>query len=558
MKRRSLIIGTLLITILCLGGCDGFSLKKQTEEAEEDKRVTVKVDTPKVSSISINGDFIGTVESEEQVYVISKLSGDVTETFFEVGDYVNEGDLLFTVDDTAAQLSYKQAQAALTTANASLNVAKAGVDTANAGVNTANANVNYQTASVTENFAKASTTDKQLQLAIDSQEVNFANNEVNIGVLEDTLGNLNDKLDSVNKALDSTQSMVDKAQSEFNKAAEELEKDPESIEANANYLIAEKALADARSGISSLESSKDTLKSSIKQTEASLKTAKNSNCLIVEQADIARNQKSDYDNYTKATIGNGGLASLASAQAGVVQAAAGVAQAEAGVTQSKAGISQAQAAVDLAQLQLDYANVTAPVSGIITSKGVTKNNMTSTGSVAYTIMSNDSKYVTFLVSEEVMKELSLDQIITVDRNGNTYDAVITENPGVADMQTGLFKVKAKINAADDIINGVKVKLIMTTQRADDVMTLPIDAVYHESEKSYVYTYSNGKANKVYVETGLFDDNQIEITSGINSDDQVITTWSSQLRNGVEVKVEGTVSMNDSGTAQSDDILIERN
>ena len=214
-----------------------------------------------------------------------------------------------------------------------------------------------------------------------------------------------------------------------------------------------------------------------------------------------------------------------------------------------------KAAVDLAQLQLDYANVTAPVSGLITSKGVTKNNMTSTGSVAYTIMSNDSKYVTFLVSEEVMKELSLDQIITVDRNGNTYDAVITENPGVADMQTGLFKVKAKINAADDIINGVSVKITLSTQHADNVMSVPIDAVYHESEKSYVYTYENGKANKVYVETGLFDDEVIEIISGLSDSDQVITTWSSQLRNGVEVKVENSVSMNNS---QSEDIFVERN
>ena len=96
---------------------------------------------------------------------------------------------------------------------------------------------------------------------------------------------------------------------------------------------------------------------------------------------------------------------------------------------------------------------------------------------------------------------------------------------------------------------------MTTKHADNVMTLPIDAVYHESEKSFVYTYVNGKANKVYVETGLYDDEKIEIISGITTDDQVITTWSSQLRNGSEVKVENSVSMNNS---QSDDIKVERN
>lgn len=536
--KKSIVSIFVLSLVFCLTGCNS---TENTEEATEDKRITVKVDTPKISSIENSGDFIGTVQSEEQVYVMSKLSGDVTETFFEVGDYVNEGDLLFTVDDTSAQIQLKQANASLSSANASLNTAKA-------GVNTANANINYQTASVTESFAKSDTTEKQLQLSIDQAEVNFRNNEINIGTLDNTLTNLKDKLNDVNDGIDALKPQLEGAKAEYAAAlsdAQSYPTDPAKQEA-AN---AKKSILDTySSNLSSLESSKDSLESSIKQTEASISTAKNSNCLIVEQADIARDQKSDYQNYTRATIGNGGLASLAQAQAGVVQA-------EAGVVQSKAGITQAQAAVDAAKLQLDYANVTAPVSGIITSKGVTKNNMTSTGSVAYTIMSDGSKFVVFYVSEDIMRELQVGQSITVEKNNEELEAVITENPQVADANTGLFMVKARVNGNEDLVSGIKVKLNMTTKHADNVMTLPIDAVYHESEKSFVYTYVNGKANKVYVETGLYDDEKIEIISGITTDDQVITTWSSQLRNGSEVKVENSVSMNNS---QSDDIKVERN
>ncbi len=536
--KKSIVSIFVLSLVFCLTGCNS---TENTEEATEDKRITVKVDTPKISSIENSGDFIGTVQSEEQVYVMSKLSGDVTETFFEVGDYVNEGDLLFTVDDTSAQIQLKQANASLSSANASLNTAKA-------GVNTANANINYQTASVTESFAKSDTTEKQLQLSIDQAEVNFRNNEINIGTLDNTLTNLKDKLNDVNDGIDALKPQLEGAKAEYAAALSAAQSDP-SDKAKQEAANAKKSILDTySSNLSSLESSKDSLESSIKQTEASISTAKNSNCLIVEQADIARDQKSDYQNYTRATIGNGGLASLAQAQAGVVQA-------EAGVVQSKAGITQAQAAVDAAKLQLDYANVTAPVSGIITSKGVTKNNMTSTGSVAYTIMSDGSKFVVFYVSEDIMRELQVGQSITVEKNNEELEAVITENPQVADANTGLFMVKARVNGNEDLVSGIKVKLNMTTKHADNVMTLPIDAVYHESEKSFVYTYVNGKANKVYVETGLYDDEKIEIISGITTDDQVITTWSSQLRNGSEVKVENSVSMNNS---QSDDIKVERN
>ena len=536
--KKSIVSIFVLSLVFCLTGCNS---TENTEEATEDKRITVKVDTPKISSIENSGDFIGTVQSEEQVYVMSKLSGDVTETFFEVGDYVNEGDLLFTVDDTSAQIQLKQANASLSSANASLNTAKA-------GVNTANANINYQTASVTESFAKSDTTEKQLQLSIDQAEVNFRNNEINIGTLDNTLTNLKDKLNDVNDGIDALKPQLEGAKAEYAAALSDAQADPNNTTfqevANAKKSI----LNTYSSNLSGLEASKQSIESSIKQTEASISTAKNSNCLIVEQADIARDQKSDYQNYTRATIGNGGLASLAQAQAGVVQA-------EAGVVQSKAGITQAQAAVDAAKLQLDYANVTAPVSGIITSKGVTKNNMTSTGSVAYTIMSDGSKFVVFYVSEDIMRELQVGQSITVEKNNEELEAVITENPQVADANTGLFMVKARVNGNEDLVSGIKVKLNMTTKHADNVMTLPIDAVYHESEKSFVYTYVNGKANKVYVETGLYDDEKIEIISGITTDDQVITTWSSQLRNGSEVKVENSVSMNNS---QSDDIKVERN
>ena len=536
--KKSIVSIFVLSLVFCLTGCNS---TENTEEATEDKRITVKVDTPKISSIENSGDFIGTVQSEEQVYVMSKLSGDVTETFFEVGDYVNEGDLLFTVDDTSAQIQLKQANASLSSANASLNTAKA-------GVNTANANINYQTASVTESFAKSDTTEKQLQLSIDQAEVNFRNNEINIGTLDNTLTNLKDKLNDVNDGIDALKPQLEGAKAEYAAALANAQADPNNT-AFQEVANAKKSILNTySSNLSSLESSKDSLESSIKQTEASISTAKNSNCLIVEQADIARDQKSDYQNYTRATIGNGGLASLAQAQAGVVQA-------EAGVVQSKAGITQAQAAVDAAKLQLDYANVTAPVSGIITSKGVTKNNMTSTGSVAYTIMSDGSKFVVFYVSEDIMRELQVGQSITVEKNNEELEAVITENPQVADANTGLFMVKARVNGNEDLVSGIKVKLNMTTKHADNVMTLPIDAVYHESEKSFVYTYVNGKANKVYVETGLYDDEKIEIISGITTDDQVITTWSSQLRNGSEVKVENSVSMNNS---QSDDIKVERN
>lgn len=525
-KMRRILAGIMTVSLCaCLVGCNGISLGAKEEEPEEEKKVKVRTELPKTDSIYVNGDFIGSVESEEQIFVMSKAAGDVTDTFFEVGDRVNEGDLMFTVDDTSAQIAMKQASAALSTANASLN-------TAQAGVNTANASVNATQASVMENFAKAGTTDQQFDVSIHSSEISFQNAETNIGQLEHQVDKLNETIDGINDLRDS----IAKLKSEYEMASSQdkpiIE---ERIKASETQL---KAMG-----------SEDSYKEQIRSLEANIEVAKRSNCLNVENANLTRQQKSDYDNYTKATIGNGGILSLTQAQAGVVQA-------QAGVVQSRAGISQAQAGVDAAQLQLDNTRVVAPVSGIVTAKNVTKNNMTTAGNVAYTIMSDGTKYVTFYVSEVVMYEIYEGQNMVIDKNGVFYDAVVTENARVADSQNGLFKIKAKIIGGEDIINGIKVKITLVTDHSDNVITLPIDAVYHESERSYVYTAENGKAEKKFVETGLFDDEKIEIISGITTDDNVIVTWSSQLRDGVEIEEEKTSSQSNNST--SDDIFVERN
>ena len=48
---------------------------------------------------------------------------------------------------------------------------------------------------------------------------------------------------------------------------------------------------------------------------------------------------------------------------------------------------------------------------------------------------------------------------------------------------------------------------------------------------------NGKAIKTYIETGLFNDEVMEVVSGLREDSKVISSWSPQLRDGAEVFTE---------------------
>ena len=99
----------MLILAMALGGC-GAGAGDTEAVTEEETAVTVSVQNVGTGTITLTNSFVGTISPEETVMVIPLTAGTVTETFFEVGDTVQAGDVLFKIDDEAARLALEQAQ----------------------------------------------------------------------------------------------------------------------------------------------------------------------------------------------------------------------------------------------------------------------------------------------------------------------------------------------------------------------------------------------------------------------------------------------------------------
>lgn len=113
---------------------------------------------------------------------------------------------------------------------------------------------------------------------------------------------------------------------------------------------------------------------------------------------------------------------------------------------------------------------------------------------------------------------------------------------MADSATGLFKAKARLDHSGDetkLPTGSMVKLYVTSEHADQVLTVPVDSVYYDGGLAYVYVCDMEELSlhKVQVETGLYDSDWIEIKRGLGTDDYVLTTWSSELYEGTKVRVK---------------------
>ncbi len=586
----------LLMTVLLVSGTVMTGCGKKEEAAEEkDTSILVETVKPKTANIELDGEFIGTIESDNQINVIPKVAGDVTATYFEEGDHVNAGDVLFTIDDTNAQISMDQAQASLESAQAS-------VESASVSVQAAEQNLLYTQAQITETLGKVDTNQMQLENAVASAKYALKAAEENQALaaeqfgmarddyedLEDDLDDLKDDkerakkyaeslsvikgnyekiLNAYNSADDSTsrQTAVEflsaagvptttinwADESKVRDAAEEYIYNTTSGAANDLYSLgvmvnsAKSTVDSIGSARSTLDDNKDKYKLNMFSSAISKEVAKNNVLSAEDGKRLAEKMLQDYELYTKATIMAGANAQLA----GSIQSQVA---AQSGLKQAQAGVKQAQAGVEGAQLQLDYTKVTAPVSGTVTKKSVTTNNMAATGNVAYVITAEDEMNIVFYVAETVMRQVEVGQQIKVERNGEVYQAQITENAGVADANSGLFKLKAQFTGgAENMITGTKVKITMATNKADGVMTIPVDSVYYESQKAYVYVMDGGKAVRTEIETGITNNTDVEVKSGITKDSEIITTWAAQLRDGADVRLKGESADTSAETSETE-------
>lgn len=190
------------------------------------------------------------------------------------------------------------------------------------------------------------------------------------------------------------------------------------------------------------------------------------------------------------------------------------------------------------KIQMESSQVTAPIAGRVESFNINVHDMVSPQTTLCVISGEGGKSLTFYVSERIVGGLKAGDSIRVEKNGTEHSAAITEVSTMIDQASGLFKVKASIPDGDTLATGTSVKLYVIAQRAENVLTVPVDSIYYEGGNPYIYTYADGSLKKNAVTVGLSDNEYSEIPSGITADDQVVTTWTSELYEGSKVTLAG--------------------
>ena len=326
------------------------------------------------------------------------------------------------------------------------------------------------------------------------------------------------------------------------------------------------------SSVLQLETGVENSKKTMETTEIALK---NTEITLANARDAFANTETSYNN-SKALYDAGALAksSFDSAELGYKQAKAQVEQAELAYSQAQVsydqavlalnqseeslvlatgkilddskraaqiGVSQAQASVQSVQVQLDIARKTltdtavkAPISGYISTKTAKAGEYVSSALAAYTIVDIDSVKVEVKVSEALINKIhpgqEVELYIRTMSNEPITGKISTISPA-ADA-TSTFPVVIEIENPDGLIRpGMFAEVHFVSAFSEGTIVVARNTVMKDETNQYVFVNNNGTAEKVIVETGIDNGQEIEIISGISIGQQVVVKGQSYLEDG---------------------------
>ena len=221
---------------------------------------------------------------------------------------------------------------------------------------------------------------------------------------------------------------------------------------------------------------------------------------------------------------------------------------------------QAAATLNLQEVKLADQTIRAPISGVVTTRLIQEGMLVSTGTPAFSIVDPESYILPISPPEKELHRLSIGQQAHVNidscQDRDFIAKVRRINPSV-DPLSGTVKVTLDFAPEDRSYLReaafARVKLIMETHA--NALIVPKDAIIEENARTYLMVLrpESSKeaeeagapdtpahiADRVEVQTGLEDSNNIEILSGIEPGASIVTLGQHTLKPGSAVAIADT-------------------
>ncbi len=199
-----------------------------------------------------------------------------------------------------------------------------------------------------------------------------------------------------------------------------------------------------------------------------------------------------------------------------------------------------KAAYEMTKLDHDYASIRAPISGVVAQRMIKVGNMVLPNTPTFRITDFDPLLAVLHVPEREMSKLRVGQpaALTVDAiAGENFSGRIARVSPVVDPTTGTIKVTVEVR---DPSRQLKAGMFGRVNIVHDVHTntllVPKSAVIAEDAESAVFVVQDSVAYRKLVKTGYVNGANIEILSGLQTGDKIVTTGQGSLKDSSKVEI----------------------
>lgn len=204
-------------------------------------------------------------------------------------------------------------------------------------------------------------------------------------------------------------------------------------------------------------------------------------------------------------------------------------------------VTNARYDLENAGINLEKMNVRAPFDGIVVSlPHHTQQGRVNQGTLMVGLMAYGRMYMEVNLPESAIGYVKPNQQVHITHytlQEDTLKGEISELSPAISTETRTFRGKILIeNGSLKLRPGMFVKADIVVDRADSAIIIPKEVVLSRRNRKYVYIVEKNTAMLRDIQTGLEDEENIEVTGGLRENDNLIVRGHETLRENSRVKV----------------------
>jgi len=210
---------------------------------------------------------------------------------------------------------------------------------------------------------------------------------------------------------------------------------------------------------------------------------------------------------------------------------------------AKAGLESAKQLKNEVLAQLNYSNITAPFSGVITSKNIEAGNMANPGVPFMTLETPKNFEVIAMIPETEISNIKqgANVDVLVKSANKTLQGKVTEINTSAKYTGGQYLVKIALQKTNaNILSGMfaTIQFPQKVKTQSAMVIIPSQAIVKNGQLSGVYTISQSNTAILrWLRLGKTFNDKVEVLSGLSEGESYIIRSKGRLFNGVKVSIQ---------------------